>query len=70
MESVTRRHLLTAALAVPGLAGLGWAAGRLQSKGSSLRPSGRGTSTGACARCGRSGHTMLDPTCPSDPGVL
>ncbi|MCL4292566.1 MAG: hypothetical protein KJ056_05995 [Acidimicrobiia bacterium] len=70
MESVTRRYLLRATLAVPGLAGLGWAAGRLQSTGGILRPPGRGSSTDACARCGRGGHTMLDRSCPDDPGVL
>lgn len=70
MESVTRRYLLRAALAVPGLAGLGWAAGHLRSTGGILRPASRGSSTGVCARCGRSGHTMLDRSCPDDPGAL
>lgn len=70
MESVTRRYLLRAALAVPGLAGMGWAVGRMQSAGGVLRPAARGASTDLCARCGRGGHTMLDPSCPDDPGVL
>jgi len=65
MESVTRRYLLRAALAVPGLAGLGWAAGHCGQRAGSSDPPRAGPSTGVCARCGRSGHTMLDRSCPT-----
>lgn len=70
MEAPTRRSVLRVALAIPGALGLGWAAGRMRSGARVLRPAAAGTSSGRCARCGGTDHTMLSPRCPDDPGVL
>lgn len=70
MEAPTRRSVLGAVLAIPGALALGWAAGRWRGGVAALRPAAAGTSSGRCARCGGTDHTMLSARCPDDPGVL
>jgi hypothetical protein len=71
---ITRRHLLAAGVALPGLlvaqrgaALVGEvAAGAIRA----ARPAADGTSATRCAQCGSPDHTMLDPRCPLAPRVL
>lgn len=71
---LTRRHLLAAGLAVPGMLLVQRgailvteaAAGAIRA----ARPAASGTSATRCAQCGSPDHTMLDPRCPLAPRVL
>ncbi len=68
--TLTRRALLLAAGVTPlahvALAARDRAAAAARSAVPSLRPSTRGASGHVCARCGRTGHTMLDGRCPEE----
>ncbi|HEX6418681.1 MAG TPA: hypothetical protein VFZ77_09295 [Acidimicrobiales bacterium] len=67
---VRRRRVLGAVAAAPAAVALGrLAAGALRAV-PLARPPGAGSSATRCAQCGAAGHTMLDPSCPSAPGVV
>ena len=68
MALTRRRFILAAVLAPLGAAATSAAAtagATVAAAAPALRPARRGTSTGACARCGGGDHAMLDPRCPA-----
>ncbi len=65
----SRRRFLIGALAVPAAVVADRVVGALRSTAGTLRPRASGRSTTRCARCGGSGHAMLDPSCPAAPRV-
>jgi hypothetical protein len=71
---MSRRRLIAAGIAVPGLVVLERAASMagdaLSGATRAARPTPAGTSATRCAQCGSADHTMLDPGCPLAPRVL
>ena len=68
MALTRRRFILAAVLAPLGAAATSAAAttgATVASAAPAFRPARRGTSTGACARCGGGDNAMLDPRCPA-----
>ncbi|HEX6422629.1 MAG TPA: hypothetical protein VFZ79_04075 [Acidimicrobiales bacterium] len=67
---IRRRRVLGAVAAAPAALALGrLTAGALRAV-PLARPPAAGSSAGRCAQCGSRGHTMLDPACPSAPGLV
>ena len=71
---ISRRRLIAAGLAVPGLLvatrAAEFAQQGLAAAARWARPAASGTTATRCAQCGSSDHTMLDPRCPLAPRVL
>jgi threonine synthase len=63
----TRRTVIGALVAMPGVAFGARAMASLKSHAAHVRPTASGTSETRCATCGDVGHSML--ACPSSPEV-
>lgn len=64
----TRRTMIGALLAAPGVALGARAMARMRRNAAHVRPTASGSSTTRCASCGAEDHSML--ACPSNPKVL
>jgi hypothetical protein len=71
---ITRRSLIVAAVAAPGVLVVERLAKSaivaVSGAAHASRPAASGTSATRCAQCGSDRHTMLDPRCPMAPRVL
>ncbi|HEX6130614.1 MAG TPA: hypothetical protein VF044_02730 [Actinomycetota bacterium] len=66
----TRRAVLAGLALAPAALVAGRAIAAAGAGARALRPSARGRSATTCGACGATGHSMLDPACPSAPRVI
>jgi hypothetical protein len=67
---LSRRGVITAALAASALVVLRWVTGGGREDRAADRPDPTGSSSTICAACGSGDHAMLDPRCALAPRVL